>query len=362
MKKWLAALAVVIGFFVIGAVCFLAGMQNGDTSIITVERYVPGLKEKRERSQILQFTGYVRGIGRTTLKNKYAGFVSKVRVYSHHHVKKGDVILEYDDLTWRTAMEKLKNSIAEQEKILLRKKLNLILTKLDPLPSEYRNLYWKRKIAQDNLERSSHAFNVYRRLHNSKIVTDLVFREKQEAFLNSQAEVRKIDNDMKILKKGLADFYIKSAESEVSEAETKLKALESELSLLKEEGKYYKIRAPYDGYCITNSDTVHGYNPAGTAAAEVHRVDKKLVYSYCPERYLHYVREGEVYQFVSNQYPDDRQGFEMKCLEIKQDRYQYGDESYFFVKFSVEKEPYPLRIGSVGKLEIPLIKSKRSSK
>lgn len=259
-------------------------------------------------------------------------------------------------------MEKMKNSIAEQEKILLRKKLNLILTKLDPLPSEYRNLYWKQKIAQDNLERSSHAFNVYRRLHSSKIVTDLVFREKREAFLNSQAEVKKIDNDMKILKKGLANFYIKSAESEVSEAETKLQAMKSELSLLKEEEKYYKIIAPYDGYCITNSDTVHGYNPVGTEAAEVHRIDKKLVYAYCPERYLHYVREGEIYRFVSNQYPDDKQGFEMKCLEIKKNRYQYGDESYFFVKLSVEKEPYPLRIGSVGKLEIPLVKSRGSSK
>ena len=96
MKKWLAALAVVIGFFVTGAVCFLAGMQNGDMSIITIERCIPGLREKRERSQILRFTGYVRGIGQTTLKNKYAGFVSKVRVYSHHQVKKGDVILRYD--------------------------------------------------------------------------------------------------------------------------------------------------------------------------------------------------------------------------------------------------------------------------
>ena len=33
MKNWLTALALVIGVFVIGGICFLLGMQNGDTSI-----------------------------------------------------------------------------------------------------------------------------------------------------------------------------------------------------------------------------------------------------------------------------------------------------------------------------------------
>ena len=44
MKKWLTSLAVLIGFFVVGGVCFLLGMQNGETSILTVDRYFPGKK------------------------------------------------------------------------------------------------------------------------------------------------------------------------------------------------------------------------------------------------------------------------------------------------------------------------------
>ena len=355
MKNWLAALAVLIGFFVIGAVCFLLGMQKGDISIMTVDRFhsVSAKNSNAEnKDHVPGFIGYVRGRSQTTLRNKYAGFVSKVRIYSHTKVKKGDVIIEYDDLPWRTSMKKLENSITEQQKTLERKKLNLELTKINPLPSEYRNLYWKRKIAQENLDRSKHEFTVYQRLHGSKIVTDLALREKQETFNNSLAEVKKMDNDMKILQKGLADYYVKSAELEVQEAETKLNDLKAELELLKEEQKYYKIVAPYDGVCITNSDTVHAYNAAGTEAAEVHRVDRKRVYSYCPERYIGLVREGKTYRFVSNQYPDDQQGFELRCFEIKKARYMYGDESYYLVKLRVMKEPHPLRIGSIGTLEI----------
>ena len=263
------------------------------------------------------------------------------------------MILEYDDLALRTAVEKAEHNIAEQQKVLEKKKLNLVLTKIDPLPSEYRNLYWKRKIAQENLERSAHEYNVYQRLHGSKIVTDLAYREKREAFRNSEAEVKKMDEDMKILQKGLADYNVKSAEIEVAEAETRLKDLRDELSLLLKERKYYKITAPYDGCCITNSDTVGGYDAVGTSAAEVHRDDRKLLYAYCPERYIQYVREGQTYRFVSNQYPDDKQGFEMKCFEIKKSRYQYGDESFFLVKCRLVKEPNPLRIGSIGSLVVP---------
>ena len=180
MKKWLTSLAVLIGFFVVGGVCFLLGMQNGETSILTVDRYFPGKKENRHGNREISFVGYIRGRSQTTLKNKYAGFVSKVRIYSHSRVKKGDVILEYDDLALRTAVEKAEHNIAEQQKVLEKKKLNLVLTKIDPLPSEYRNLYWKRKIAQENLERSAHEYNVYQRLHGSKIVTDLAYREKRD--------------------------------------------------------------------------------------------------------------------------------------------------------------------------------------
>ena len=374
MKQFCIAIIAVLTAAAIGLSCYILGLHKQIAATAQRELHAllseesAELKKMREELDRLKengfrqpgekrticFTGFVRGRSQMTLKNKYTGFVSKIHIYSHQRVKKGDVILEYDDHELQTSIEKLEHSIADQENLLERKKLNLQLTRLDPLPSEYRNLYWKRKIAQENLERVANEFEVYEQLHESKIVTDLVYREKKEAFITSEAEVKKMDNDMKILKKGLAELYVKSAEAEVKEAEDRLKHLREELRRLKEEEKYYKIAAPFDGVCITNSDTVHQHDTAGTAAAEVHKDDKKRVYAYCPERYLRYVREGAAYRFVSSQYPDAQQGFELFCFEIKKTRYMYGDESYFLVKLNVVKEPHPLRIGSIGTLEVDI--------
>ncbi len=350
MKKWFFLQVILLLVFVAAGGYYILKIQQAADRSMEIAAMENSVGRGRQKPF---FVGYVRGRSRTILKNKYAGFVSKVNFYSHRRVKKGDTILEYDDLPLRTSIEKMEHSIAEQQKVLDEKKLKLALTRLDPLPSEYRNLYWKHKIAQENLERSAHEFNVYRRLHNSKIVTDLAYREKKEAFKNSEAEVKKMDSDMKILQKGLADYYIKSAEMAVLEAEIKLKNLREELARLQEERKYYKITAPYDGLCITNSDTVHGYNAVGTEAAEVHRDDRKLVYAYCPERFIRLIKEGDKVPFFSSQYSDPDLEFELLCFEIKRHRYDYGDESFFLVKFRVIKEPRPLRINSLVQIEIP---------
>ncbi len=57
--------------------------------------------------------GFVRGIGQITLKNKFAGFVSKVNFFSQNRVKKGDIILEYDDLELRAKITEAQHEIAE---------------------------------------------------------------------------------------------------------------------------------------------------------------------------------------------------------------------------------------------------------
>lgn len=365
VKKVLYAVLALLILVVIGIGCFLLGAQGVIDKEVIVERVVSRQLRKvsdvkPEAGAVVTFVGYVRGRSMMSLKNKYAGFVSKVYVY-RRKVKKGDVILEYDDLPLRTSIRKLEHSIEEQRITLERKKLNLTLTRLDPLPSEYRNLVWKRKIAQENLERSAHEFNVYERLHGSKIVTDLAYMEKKKAYKNSEAEVKKMDNDMKILQKGLASLNITAAEIEVRAAETKLRDLEEELKLLKEEKKYYKIVAPFDSLCITNSDTVNGYDAAATATAEFHKDDRKLVYAYCPERYIRYIKEGTTYRFNSNQYPDNKQGFELFCYDVKKGRYQYGDESFFLVKLRVVKEPYPLRIGTIGTVSVEIPQEESSS-
>ena len=311
------------------------------------------LQSKKQNDKIYGF-GYVRGRSQTTLKNKYAGFVKKVHYYNYAKVKKGDVILEYDDLDIRTDIQKLEHKITEQQKTVELKKIALAMTVIDPLPSQYRNLQLKRQSAQATLDRTAHEHEVYRRLSKNKIVADLTYREKMENFKSSQAELKQLEQDMKLLNKGLTDLYIKKAELELADAETKLKDLKEELSLLKEELKYYKIVAPYDGMVITNSDTVHGYDAVGTSAAAVHRIDRKYVYSYFTVEDVRHIHVGDKMKFISHDKTRDKQGAILQVFDIATGRTTYGDKTYFTVKCKVIEDPHDLLIDTIGTVEFEI--------
>ena len=137
------------------------------------------------------------------LRNKFAGFVSKVNIYSQTIVKPGDVIIEYDDLDARTSIAKLENSIAEQKKTLELKEIELKLKKLDPLPSDYRKTRFKLSAAKKRLERHSHELDVYRRLYKTKGVSELALREKEQEVKDAEADVRGYTDDLEKLKGGL---------------------------------------------------------------------------------------------------------------------------------------------------------------
>ena len=310
--------------------------------------------------RVVRGMGFVRGRKRAVLRNKFAGFVTKVNVYSQTHVKPGDVIIEYDDLDGRTNVEKLEHAVAEQRKTLEIKKIELELKKLDPLPSEYRKSQWKLSAAKKRMERHSHELDVYKRLYNSKSISELTLREKEQEVKDAETELYGYSEDLEKLKSGLANIYVQGAEKAVAAAEVKLKDLERELELAKEQLKYYRIVSPYDGVCITNSDTVYAYDAIGTEAVEIHRIiadevcpTGKYVYAYFDEADLVYVRENVPCRFRSNQYDCGEKGFaELLPFQVKKQRYSYGDKVLHLVKFRVMKETEPLRIDSTGFVEI----------
>ncbi|MBE6357072.1 MAG: HlyD family efflux transporter periplasmic adaptor subunit [Lentisphaerae bacterium] len=301
---------------------------------------------------VIRAIGLVRGQSRNTMRNKYAGFVTRVNFTPGNRVKKGDVILEYDDLEIRTAITKLENEIAEQIQLVDLKKLNLKLIRLDPLPSQFRNLQWKKLSSQERLRRYGAELDAYKKLHASKAVSDLALQEKQQLFTDYQAETASLDHDIRIVKQGLANLYVEKAEKELAQAEVHLASLQKELLLLKEELKYYKITAPFDGYCVIESDTVGSYNSAGTAAAYVHKDDRKRIYAYFKEEDIHRIYEGMKCRVISNQYGPEKI-FEAQIYAIKRYRYEYGAGVYFEVRFNLTGEPQPLRIDSNVIIEIP---------
>ena len=138
MKKGVYCILCVLAVAgTVSAVCFFAGRSPEKTA---------------EKEKIITGYGYIRGRGCTGLKNKYGAYVKKVYFYSDSKVKKGDCILEYDDYDLRQKITAAENSVANLEKELALQQTKLELTRLDPLPSDYRNINWKSRRARELME------------------------------------------------------------------------------------------------------------------------------------------------------------------------------------------------------------------
>ncbi|MBQ6352382.1 MAG: hypothetical protein IJJ28_03845, partial [Lentisphaeria bacterium] len=175
--------------FIGAALALLLALLLALAVFLAVRRDAAPPAAEAVRTRIIRGFGFVRGRSKTVLRNKFAGFVTKVHIYSQTMVTQGDVIIEYDDLDWRTAVAKLENAVEEQKKALEIKIIELELKKLDPLPSEYRKTQWKLSAAKKRLERHNHELEVYRRLYRSQSISELSLREKAQEVKDAEADL-----------------------------------------------------------------------------------------------------------------------------------------------------------------------------
>ena len=154
-------------------------------------------------------------------------------------------------------------------------------------------LYQKTKKAKELLDRTENEWRTYTRLYKSKSVSELDLRSKKQAYQDALASYQISINDQEKVKNGLSKLYVRSAEENVAKLKTKIIGLERDLKILQEERKFYKIVTPYDGIIKTNSDTVHLWDNAGTAAAVIHKVEKGFyIYSYFEEKDVIHIKDG----------------------------------------------------------------------
>ena len=297
--------------------------------------------------------GYIRGRSATTLKNKYGAFVRKVYFYSDAPVKKGDCILEYDDFDLRKKIVAAENSIANLKKDLARQLAQQEVTLLDPLPSDYRHVTLKTRRAKELLDRTEKEYFTYKTLYSCKSVSELDMRSKKQAFEDARASYQIALEDQDKVKKGLRQLKIKQADLDVESCRTKLAGMERELALLKEEQKYYKIVTPYDGIIVTNSDTVHAWDNAGTSAAVIHRVHRGYyIYSYFEEKDIIHIPNGTPGKFYST---DNGKCYDLVSFDVTSSRTAVGEKVYHLVKFKVlSPVGKDITMSGTGVIKIPL--------
>ncbi len=303
-------------------------------------------------AKIVYARGYVRGERMLVLKNRYDGFVAKVCCRNYQNVKAGDVLIEYDDYDIRTKLETKRNAVSEQEKLVEERKLRLAKVRLDPLPSNYRNINYKQIAAEEKLKRLRHELGVYTKLHRNNIISELALREKMQDCKDAEVDVQSNAHDISVVNQGLAENYIAIAEKELESATVKLADLRRELALLEEGAQYYRIIAPFDGIVIINSDSAGMWNPAGTAAAELHSARKKVVECLVEKAAVRHVVVGRQYRWRSNQYDCESRGL---ALVTPISTRKWGGEGAIMIKCRIDSAPEELPINSTGTLEIQVI-------
>lgn len=297
-------------------------------------------------------SGSIRGTKMLVLKNRYDGFVAKVCCRNYQEVKSGDVIIEYDDYDIRTKMEAKRNAVTEQEKLVEEKKLKLAKVRLDPLPSNYRNINYKQMAAEEKLKRLRHELGVYTKLHRNNIISELALREKMQDCKDAEADVQSNAHDISVVNQGLAENYIAIAEKELESATVKLADLRREMALLEEGAQYYRITAPFDGVVILHVEQSGTWNPAGTAAAELHSLKGREVECVVEKAASRYLVLGRQYFWRSNQYDCDAKGCALVSpLSIR----KHGGEGAVIVRCRIDSAPEELKINSTGMLEIEAI-------
>ncbi|MBR2374405.1 MAG: hypothetical protein IKA87_09285 [Lentisphaeria bacterium] len=328
---------------VLYVLCFAAGVsvaaaallvwygKNGEKTVETAAKVQSSAPVEKKR--VLTGYGYIRGRSTTTLRNKYGAFVSKVHFYSDAKVKKGDCIIEYDDFDLRKKIISTRNTLANLKQELQQQQTQLQLTRLDPLPSDYRNINWKIKRAKELLDRTENEWLTYDRLHKSQSVSELDWRSRKQAHQDALAAYQIAVSDQLKVNKGLKELRIVQAEQNVELLKVKIAGVEKELALLEEERKYYKIVTPYDGVIVTNSDTVHAWDNAGTAAACIHRTHRGYyVYSYFEEKDIIHIPNGTAGKFFSN---DNGKWYDLRSFDVTKTRTATGDKVFHLVKFRV---------------------------
>ncbi|MBR7108350.1 MAG: HlyD family efflux transporter periplasmic adaptor subunit [Lentisphaeria bacterium] len=344
MKKVvIPVLMLLLG--IAGSVAVFLAMDNGKESKCekTSPLAVPAPRE------IIGY-GYLRGNSQYALKNKYGAFVSKVNIYSYNRVKKGDCILEYDDFDLRCEITDAENAFAQLEKDLALKQTQLELVKVDPLPSDYRNINWKVSRAKELLARTENEWRVYQRLFRNKSVSDLDLRDKKQAYYDALAAYRITVADQEKVSRGLRKFYLLKAEQEVEAIKTKIENAKKELALLQEKRKYYKIIAPHDGIIKTHSDTVGAWNAAATEAACLHKEKYYKLYAYFAEEDIPFIKNGMKARFFSH---DSGKWYDATAFELTRSRTAVGDGVYHLVKFRVTSDmSKDLKVSGKGTVNI----------
>ena len=297
--------------------------------------------------------GTVAGIREYNLKSLVSAKTVKILHREGEFVKRGEMLLKFDDRNQRDNITVIKNEIKELSHQIHAKQKELELLKKDPLPAYYRHTKLQLDEAKEKLARTEKEYQVYDQLYKQKVVTRREHLRVEMDFLSSRMAVQRLEKDWNKLQDGMAKIILSQSEEELQLLTQKLKSKQDELKMAERRLEDYIMVAPDAGILTDIPPRAGGYYEKGETVVKFAANQNKKITGLIDEKQIYKVEPGQKVRIYAKQYNYLDYGyFEGKVAAVYQLPVEINKVNYYPVKIVLVGERFPLRFGSSCEITI----------
>jgi len=297
--------------------------------------------------------GVVKALHEYDLKSMVDGRLLELQVEEGATVKKGAVILKLDDTKLKDEMETLKARIRELQSELEVKNKNLVVTRRNPLPKEFRYAEISLNECRDKFRKSKEQLDRYQTLYQRQVVSKATTDKIEVEYYQAKADYERALNTFRKVAEGLENKILEKAESEIQLLLTKLNNEKVRLGLMENHLGDYTLTAPADGEVIATPQKAGCFVEKGDVLVRLATEGTKKIIAYVDQRFVSKIHPDQEVKIISQLYDYFKFGFfSGKVKEVCEVPVKSGDSLLYPVEILIMKEPYPLKHGSAAELRI----------
>jgi len=332
----------------VGVLILLLALGGVGIALVSIEEHVGAL-------------GEVRPLVDLRLHSLVDSVVLEVLVDDGDEVKKGDLLMQLDDVYYRDSLARQRASLVLKQADLLVAEKSLASLRVAPLPEAYRFTELGLDRAKARLASAQERLKRQQSLYDKGLASDQELTDAQAAVRLAEIDVSLARRRRDLVNAGMAEKAIEEAEARLERIRTEAEVLQSQLKRSEELLSRYEIRAPEDATVVRVEKRPGEPVSRGELVLALSPGSERRVYLRVPERDVIKVRPGQKVRFFSQMYPYRQFGAaEGEVYLVEKWAEPYGSGSAggpssrgYLVKCYIDSDaPYTLPLGSSVEAEI----------
>lgn len=245
--------------------------------------------------------------------------IENIRIENGQKVRTNEILIELDSSDYRYSLQSM---LSQKEMAILKiekAKIALIANKLEikKYLMNLKKMKDERDFAENYYLRQKEIYESRKILFQNKAISKLDFKSTEENYLNAKQAFTSKDQEFSIAKTGYEDYNFtedsaekiiqeksRAKQNDLKSSQAELKRIINEIIILKNKIQQCTVRSPISGY-ITGLTCSKGERPEpGKNLLTVINSDKLQIIISLPVKYLKRIHNGTNINFKSGLYPD----------------------------------------------------------